>query len=397
MENKNLDANSIYLNKSTNDFPKEGARPVPYYKKMPHMIITTLFIFLVATMTACNSNAKSISYKSNANNGYIIILDADICSSTDDLFALQLLYLYAWQGWCIPGGIIVDRMDSIPHSASRFAATVDVWNNYFNQQCPIGVERNGVPYNTVKRFIKYDSILRLKDDSTGEPLYKGTLDSDELRGLPDGWKLYRDILTTAPDHSVRIVVTGFLSSLVQLLTSEGGIELVREKVDCVYIMGTALGFDARKMGYNLDKDIASTKAFFQLWPQDVDCVFSPGNVGELIYLDSAAIVTYINDSVTKEKHPMRSAYQCCPNDKNQYMWDALVMINAVEGDGLFCMSPKGNIILDSVVNDDGKTHYYCVFQPNIDGNFRYQMAPQKNVDEWREAVIRRIKKSLYVH
>lgn len=449
MDNKNLDVNNIYSNKSNKKVP---LRETPFKNIIP-IKTAFLIVFMSTIVVAFNSNANaspsndglfildvepccstddsialvvvdlfsqqrrgftdelksesvislspstlvadSLNGLGQKNDLYVIISDIDFVSSTDDAFLLQLLYWYAWQGRCIPGGIIVDRMDSVL-SIPRFAATVDVWNTYYRQHIPIGIERNGIEYNNVKRFIKFDSILNLSD-SMGQPLFDRTLTDEKLCNLPDSWQLYHEILSAAPDHSVRIVVTGFLSSLAQLLRSDGGIELVREKVDCVYIMGTALGFGAKKLGYNMDNDIASTKTFFELWPSDVDCVFSPGNVGELIYLDSLQIVTFINDSVTQGKHPMKMAYQCRPNDSHQFMWDALPMINAVEGDGFFSMSARGTVVLDSVVNNDGTSNYYCVFRPEITGNFRYQLPPDETiVDEWREAVIRRIKKSLYV-
>lgn len=54
-----------------------------------------------------------------------IILDVDICSSTDDLFAMEMLYRYADQGRCRFLGVVVDR------EGEGHAAFADVMNTYF--------------------------------------------------------------------------------------------------------------------------------------------------------------------------------------------------------------------------------------------------------------------------
>ena len=68
-----------------------------------------------------------------------IILDVDICSSTDDLFAMEMLYRYADQGRCRLLGIVVDR------KGERHAAFADVMNTYFGYpNLPIGQVCNGI-------------------------------------------------------------------------------------------------------------------------------------------------------------------------------------------------------------------------------------------------------------
>lgn len=55
----------------------------------------------------------------------LIILDADIGSSTDDLFALEMLYRYEEQGKCRLLGVMVNREGE---ANARFA---DVMGTYF--------------------------------------------------------------------------------------------------------------------------------------------------------------------------------------------------------------------------------------------------------------------------
>ena len=52
--------------------------------------------------------------------------------------------------------------------------------------------------------------------------------------LPDSWQLYRRLLSEQPDHSVSICSIGFVSSLAQLLTSEGDNNTSKVSKDSVH-------------------------------------------------------------------------------------------------------------------------------------------------------------------
>lgn len=68
-----------------------------------------------------------------------MIFDTDIGSSTDDLFAMEMLYRYADQGRCKLLGIVVDRQ------GDDYPVLADVMNTYFGYgHIPIGVERSGI-------------------------------------------------------------------------------------------------------------------------------------------------------------------------------------------------------------------------------------------------------------
>ncbi len=69
----------------------------------------------------------------------LIILDTDIGSSTDDLFALEMLYRYEEQGLCRLLGVVVDR------EGEQNAVFTDVMNTYFGHgDVPIGLVREGI-------------------------------------------------------------------------------------------------------------------------------------------------------------------------------------------------------------------------------------------------------------
>ena len=78
--------------------------------------------------TAC-SNDDNPSSDSSGGKEYtgipLIILDTDIGSFTDDLFAMQMLYRYADEGKCKFLGVVVDRQ------GEDYAALADVMNTYF--------------------------------------------------------------------------------------------------------------------------------------------------------------------------------------------------------------------------------------------------------------------------
>ena len=58
-------------------------------------------------LISCSSKQTS---EGEVQNVPLVILDVDIPSSTDDMFALQMLYKYADAGKCKILGVVVDRV-----------------------------------------------------------------------------------------------------------------------------------------------------------------------------------------------------------------------------------------------------------------------------------------------
>lgn len=298
-----------------------------------------------------------------------IIVDVDIVGSTDDLFALQMLYRYADKGLCKLLGIVVDR------TGDTNAAVVDVLNNYYGyHNLPIGMERHGAVNPGV--YINYCLLAQLTNID-GTPMFPRTYSSYD--SLPDGYVLYRQLLSSAPDHSVTFVVTGFVTSVARLLASGAdqysplsGVELVRRKVKGIYFMGTKLTAETQKnadVGYNLGCDIASATTFFNMWPSDVDIILSPSQVGDAIEYDSSLVVSDIS---WIDIHPVKQTYLNVPCNTGQKMWDPMAAIQAVLGDSLFVMSQRGRVIVHP---DEKKVDFIA----DINGNCRYQYAVR---EEW---------------
>ena len=100
------------------------------------MVLVAILIGASTLMTSCSKN--DIQDIQPYTGVPLIILDADICSSTDDLFALEMLYRYEEQGECRLLGVVVDREGE---ANARFA---DVMDTYFGHaDVPIGLVRNG--------------------------------------------------------------------------------------------------------------------------------------------------------------------------------------------------------------------------------------------------------------
>ena len=115
-----------------------------------------------------------------------MILDTDFGSSTDDLFALMMIYDYMEEGLVDLKGIVVDR------EGVKNAELVDVFNTYYGHpDIPVGLERNGV--KNPRCFIPYNGVCDLKD-AHGAPLFKRTKD---MTNCPEGYKLYRQLLSKA--------------------------------------------------------------------------------------------------------------------------------------------------------------------------------------------------------
>ena len=318
--------------------------------------------------------AKGILVKSNYEQQDIrIIFDCDMGSSTDDLFALMMLYRYMDMGRCKLLGVIVDRM------GAANADAVDVMNNFYGYpDIPVGLERKGVGAPHV--FIPYHNVAYARD-TEARPLFKKTYQAPGE--YPEAYKLYRKILSEQPDHSVTIASVGFVTSLSRLLQSVpdeysplNGVELVRAKVKNLYTMGGVFG-DAVEPDYNFTQAIDFSLKFFELWPKELDIIFSPGEVGDPLDYKPATVLA---DLYWTDAHPIKWIYQYMQVDTGQKMWDPLAVINAVEGDDIYTLSERGWVVL----TPKGET----LFTPDPKGNARYQF-PGDQV--WSDTVLKYIR------
>ena len=286
-----------------------------------------------------------------------IILDTDMGSSTDDLFALMMLHRYMDMHRCTLLGVIVDRM------GRANADIVDVLDTYYGHpDIPIGLETMGQEATHV--WIPYHNLAYART-TEGVPMFKRTI-GDEGTYM-EGYKLYRKLLAEQPDHSVTIASIGLVTTLARLLVSPpdeysplNGKELVRAKVKDIYAMGGVFG-SAVEPDYNFKQAINFSLTFFELLPKDVDVVFSPGEVGDPLDYRPELV---ISDLDWTDHHPIKWTYQFLNCNTGQKMWDPQAVIHAVEGDGIYELSERGWVTL----TPNGET----IFTPDPNGNCRYQ-------------------------
>lgn len=345
-------------------------------RQVKRFILIVLAVFVLA---ACGKDNETPEQQQPAVPQ--IIIDTDICSSTDDLFAMQLLYRYASQGRCNLLGVIVDRM------GDTNAAVADLMNNYYGfPSLPIALERNG----TYERFsyINYTPIAQATDDD-GNLLFARTY--SDYSSIPDGYALYRRLLANAADGSVTIMLTGIPSSIANLLASGAdqysslsGVELVRRKVKRLYFMATKLepGNDQNvSPGYNIMMHPEAAKALLQMWPDDVDIIISPSAPGNMVEYEPELVISDIDWT---DIHPIKQIYMRFDCNTGQRMWDPMLPLQEVEDDGLIDLSPRGRI----VISDDNKVSFIA----DPEGNCRYQISGD---EAWADRMLNLIRKSSF--
>ena len=327
---------------------------------MGPLVLTMVFCGNMVLTSCSDKDETATQTQGKAYTGVpLVIFDTDIGSSADDLFALEMLYRYDEQQLCLLLGVVVDR------EGEANADFADVMNTYFGHpDVPIGLVQDGI--KNPKVWIDYAHVAYMTEADDSTPMFLRTIDQNEMR--PDGYKLYRRLLAQQPDHSVSIVSTGFVTCLAQLLQSEAdeysalsGVELVHQKVKCIYLQGGVFG-DAEESDFNFAQGITFAQAFFDLWPKDVDMVFSPMEVGQTVEYTPEQVIA---DVSWTDRHPIKQVYMTCDCNTGQRMWDPMCVIQAVEGDSLFSLSKRGTISITPQA--------HTIFTPSATGNVRYQL------------------------
>jgi inosine-uridine nucleoside N-ribohydrolase len=345
-------------------------------KQIMQWLMAVILVFGTSFLSSCtgDSDDNPVQPEQTEYKGVpLVILDTDVGSSTDDLFAMEMLYRYADEGRCKLLGIVVDR------HGDDYAALADMMNTYFGYpNLPIGVERGGIRNPEV--FIDYKNVYNHKTKE-GELMFKRTV--SDYSKLPNGWELYRKLLASQPDHSVSICSIGFVTSIVQLLHSEPddispltGVELVSKKVKCLYLMA-GIFTSSDESDYNFLQDPTYAKLLFEHWPRSVDVVFSPMEVGNGIEYRPE---TVISDISWTDIHPIKQVYMKYDCDTGQKMWDPMAVIQAVEGDKVFSLSERGIVTLTPEIT--------TLFTPSATGNHRYQ---KPGTQAWCQAMLEKIR------
>ena len=336
-------------------------------KKKLFGLSLSLFVAVIAIgIASCSStkqvvnNAPSVP-KAQKAEPINLILDADFGSSTDDLFALMMINHFMDEGRVDLKGIIVDR------EGAKNAGVVDIFNTYYGQpNVPVGLERNGV--KNPRCFIPYNGICDLKDVH-GNPMFKRSFDENKCM---EGYKLYRKLLSEAKDKSITVVAIGFMTTIAQLFESgadeyskEKGVDLFGKKVKAVYIQSGRFEAGDSLSGYNMRAASKQAAVFYNNLPKDVDIIMSPSNIGDLMDYSPKDVLA---DLSTTERNPIKAVYTHYTCDTGQRMWDTNCLVNAVDGDEGYYLSPRGWVTFV----DLGEASQ-MLFKVDPAGNARYQM------------------------
>ena len=106
-------------------------------------------------------------------------------------------------------------------------------------------------------------------------------------------------------------------------------------------------------------------------------VFSPMEVGQEVEYTPEQVIADIDWT---DRHPIKQVYMHYNCNTGQKMWDPMPVINAVEGDNLFALSPCGTVQL----TDNAET----LFTPLATGHCRYQLSGDAS---WNAAMLERIR------
>ena len=317
-----------------------------------------------------------------------IIIDTDLGSSMDDLFAVDLAARMHKAGKLDLMAVMIDRPDGCDPEgkgeflkfADRYLASLGFGELPIGKSMPLAEER--IPQHV---FNPYWTLIYSNNVTGVGALMQTNRTDDQLASLTNAVSLYRRLLEDAPDKSVVICSTGFLTNLKGLMESgedEGGdgiystgLELVAAKVKELRIMGGCFDSKSAPDGtggaeYNVVGDPVAAKKVFEQWPSPI--VVSPWEVGLKLYYKSDDVLA---DFPAGTLDPVvRAAYTYWPDpgpDAMNRLWDVMTVLPLTEGETLVPLSEKGGIAVDEATG-------VTTFVPDPSSNRCYQVASNMN-------------------
>ena len=326
-----------------------------------------------------------------------VIIDTDLGSSMDDLFTVDLAARMHKAGKLDLMAVMIDRPDGCdPDGKGEFLTFADRYLASLGLgDLPIGKamspEKDAVPKYV---FNPYWTLIYSNNVTGVGQLLPTNRTPEQIASLTNAVSLYRRLLDEAPDESLVICSTGFLTNLKALMESgedyEGdgiastGLELIAKKVKELRIMGGCFDYTIAPDGkdgaeYNFAGDPAAAKMVVEGWPTPV--VLSTWEVGLKLEYKPKDV---LEDFPAGTFDPViRSTYHYWPEplkveDINR-LWDVMTVLPLTEGETLAPLSEKGGISVD----EKGKT----TFTPDASSNRCYQVASNMNAT----AVMNRIR------
>ena len=272
-----------------------------------------------------------------------VIIDADVGSSTDDLFAIEVAAQLHRRGEIRLAAVMVDRP-----GAANVAFTDAYLHHHGLDDVPIGTIADPVGKQLI--FVPYAGLAS-ETNAAGRPLLPRA--ADRTGAVMDAVPLYRGLLADAEDASVDICAIGFFTHLMRLLDTppDGfspltGAELVARKVRTLRIMAGSFDGALEHPEYNVWGDIPSARRIFSAWPTPIVC--TPYEVGVRVYYPHTEVRADFPGG-----HPIALTHRFWNPDgthsKAQLMWDPMTVLglaDEMKGLGLFGRTERGDVHVD---------------------------------------------------
>jgi inosine-uridine nucleoside N-ribohydrolase len=289
-----------------------------------------------------------------------VIFDTDIGNDIDDVLALQMLFDYEKQQKVKLLGITISKANP------RVIEYIDAYCRLHGHPgIPLGYAYGGVNPEPGKYVpATLDTTINGK-----KLLYPRRSIADSL---PEGYKLLRRLLAKAPDQSVVLVVVGPETNIARLLQSTSdehsqlnGVELVKQKVKLVSVMGGMYTHEFDFPEWNIVQDLEAAKILFAQCP--VPLVASGFEIGDKFRYPANSILHDFNGGDANPLVMSYKTYEKMPYDRQT--WDLTSVLYAIEPEkAYFDLSPKGKISIAA----DGKSvfaagngqHQYLVYKKN---------------------------------
>jgi len=255
-----------------------------------------------------------------------IIIDTDMALWWDDTAALAMANAFESQGEVEILGVVCNV------KSVACAPAVDTINTYYgNGKIPVGATLG------FEQDIFSDRYTSALAETFPHSVGDGT-------HVQDAVKLYRQLLSKAPDQSVVIVSLGGHTNLAALLVSQAGhgsglsgYDLVAQKVSQLVVMDGEFPVASRAWTNTLLDPVATKYVVNGDWPTPIHwadaAIGFPLLVGDGVCdAHSDGPIRFVWDTLTG-----------CGNSANDAAWDAIAMYYAVRGlgDGILGLAGEG--------------------------------------------------------
>jgi hypothetical protein len=275
-----------------------------------------------ATILVCAALIPSAAVATNSKPG--IILDTDFRSDVDDVGTLALVNALADKGECELLGVIASQ------TGPSVVGAINAVNSWYGRaDVPIGLS----PADDQRFEDFYAPVIGNPDR------YPSTQSNATAQ---ESTRLYRQLLHSAPDQSVIVVVVGGQTCIHHLLNStadherdgsvqRAGKELIAAKVRKLVIMGGNF-VDPSQREHNIALDVEAAQNVALSWPTPI--VYSGFEIGRPVMTGGAL--------TEPEKNPVAKAYELFPAggvgkiaSSSSYDQTALYYaVRGIEGNGI---------------------------------------------------------------